>query len=508
MNNTSQFFMLMAFIACSLTSCNKDLGNYDYTAINEINFSGIDSLYEILAGEHLDISPEITATLGNPDQEDNFTYEWATIPSGLSPASYSQLNKNILSTNRNLSETIRLAPGEHYLYYTVTDRQTGVFTQQQYLIRVASDIYEGYLVLSDINGTARLDMLSYRSTANTMNFYADILQNMGSSLTLQGTPLQVYCYPYLGNPYGIYIMTSESTDRIHPEDFSYNMEYNIMYDFMTGINTNVVGEKMFGTQSLIPGVTWLYSNNNVYYSWRGFVNQMFGNPINAYVGGSVFKVSPHMAISANSFDPVAVLFNEDKKGFVRNVARNASSIDMTVPTNSTPLFDFHIGMDLIHLECPYSGYFYAILHDATDDKYYLARFLESGAQSYWDEITGEDIDKATHFAVSPELGYLFYSVGGKVYEYDSSLRSSKLMIDKGSHEITLLKFQPFFNRTAASRSETYRVWANWLHVASHEPANNAGTLEMYSVPLLNADLVKEKNYDGFGKIVSLTYRER
>jgi hypothetical protein len=43
-------------------------------------------------------------------------------------------------------------------------------------------------------------------------------------------------------------------------------------------------------------------------------------------------------------------------------------------------------------------------------------------------------------------------------------------------------------------------------VALPEGAN--GSLGIYTVPSVNGDLVLYKNYSGFGKIKSLTYRER
>lgn len=494
-----------------ISSCNKDKGNYDYHEINEIDFSGIDSVYEVTAGTILIITPKLEATLTDASDEDAFSYEWATVRSESN--NYSTENKTVISTDRNLDQVIGMAPGAYALYYTVTDKQTGVFKRKKFALQVTTDIYEGYLVLSDVEGKSRLDMLSYKDGGNTVTHYSDILATVGSDLVLNGSPRKVYCYPYLNSSlrrgtYGIYVFTSENSDRIDPESFGYEITHNLMYDFMSAVKSQVVAENMLGTPGLIPGVSWLYADGYIYSAWRGFVNQLYGNPINAYTTGGNFKVAPFIAANQTSTSPRAILFNEDKKCFVVNISREAYCYDLTRPANSSNLFDFNIGMDLVYMESNYSQVVYAVLRDPSTGKYYLACFNVSGSQSYWGEITGTDIDKAAHFAVSPEWGNLFYSVGGKVYAYNYSLAQSKLMVDKGTSEITFLNFNYFFERTA---SANYRAWANWLNVGTYDPSKSpdkAGTLEMYSVPPVNGDLVKEKSYDGFGKIVSISYRER
>jgi hypothetical protein len=123
-------------------------------------------------------------------------------------------------------------------------------------------------------------------------------------------------------------------------------------------------------------------------------------------------------------------------------------------------------------------------------------------------MTAPDIDKATHFASSPELGYLFYSVGGKLYEYDPFLQQSFLMLDKGSEEITYIAFQKFFN---PNYYDKYTEFGNLLTVGTQNPAGSEGsngTLTQYTVPPINKPLQVKNTFTGFGRIVSVSYRER
>jgi hypothetical protein len=130
------------------------------------------------------------------------------------------------------------------------------------------------------------------------------------------------------------------------------------------------------------------------------------------------------------------------------------------------------------------------------------------APDYNQPITAPGFDQATKFAISPDRGYLFYSVGGKVYEYDLALKTAKLMLDKGADEITCLAFQRFFFRTLYTN---YDEWCKLLSVgsfaASGSPATG-GTLEHYYVPQVNGALELKNKWTGFGKITSIAYRER
>ncbi|UYQ94505.1 hypothetical protein MKQ68_05300 [Chitinophaga horti] len=147
----------------------------------------------------------------------------------------------------------------------------------------------------------------------------------------------------------------------------------------------------------------------------------------------------------------------------------------------------------------------------TDNKVFLARFMTTGAkQNFYEEITGTDVALAEHFCVSPEYGYVFYSVGSKVYEYDFSLKKSVLMKDYGNRRISVMKFHRFLSLEAAISNAFYTELSRKLAICTYEPGNPSasGVMELYNVPGINGPLRLYKSYEGLGKVVSLTYRER
>ncbi len=78
------------------------------------------------------------------------------------------------------------------------------------------------------------------------------------------------------------------------------------------------------------------------------------------------------------------------------------------------------------------------------------------------------------------------------------------MVDFGSKKVSYLNFYEF--KTTSKYKD-----GNKLMVGSYDATKSDGTegsLNIYTVPSLNGELVLDKSYTGFGRIKSLTYRER
>jgi hypothetical protein len=117
-----------------------------------------------------------------------------------------------------------------------------------------------------------------------------------------------------------------------------------------------------------------------------------------------------------------------------------------------------------------------------------------------------DLHLAEHFAVSPEYGYIFYNVGTKIYQYDISLKQTKLMMDTYPQQISMMRFRTFFTVKPA-----YTQLATKLVVATYDPTGpegSNGVFSLYTVPPVNQDLVLFERYTGLGKIVDMEYLER
>ncbi|MGY0426562.1 MAG: hypothetical protein ACWIPI_07000, partial [Polaribacter sp.] len=341
---------------------------------------------------------------------------------------------------------------------------------------------------------SRLDMLSLINGEYQMK--KDVLAQTNSELVLDGAPEFVYCYEINPDFYGIYVSTSgNGTVKIEPETFSWNKAYNISNEFINSQPANLKVDNIVAKSS---GNAFVVADGNIYYYNKG-VGIRYGAPVNRFKGVP-FKASPFIG-KGLFITESGIIYDTTNKRFVK-VTKSKVSL---MPTGT--LFDYATGKDLLYMvgnsyNNGYGAETFAILNDPDDNKKYLARFNAlMGTQSYYKEIIATDFDQATSYAVSPEFGYLFYAVGSKVYEYDASLRTTKLMIDKGTKEITLIKFQDFLSGLPGSEP-----LGKQLVVCSYD--GSEGTMELYSVPPVNGQIKLETTYTGFGKIKSISYRER
>lgn len=498
LKKVAYFFMLLLSF-----SCQKDIGNYDYQEINSVEFGGIDKSYSTLLGQKFQITPVLKFSKDDGKDDSRYTFEWIALnTANVLPGD----RQKFLGNTRNLDITLQIPPGDYKVYYNVQDKQTGVKYRTIFSLKVETSIFEGWMVLNDINGTARLDMVS--KINNVFTPIVDVLASTGSELVLKGKPVDVYCYAYKPSEYGIYVSTDQATNRIDPETFKWKSTFNLSYEMVANVPQNFHAD-FFAAIKTSSGNAYMYSGGNVYYYFSIFqIN--YSTPINLVKGETVpFKSAPFLvaATDPKTFTARAVMFDVDKKRFLNHGNNESNSFTFSAST----LFDFNnVGMDLVYME--YSEYnggdVFAILKNPAG-KIYLARFNAfSGVQIYFEEIVGTDIAAAQYFAVSPVYGYLFYGAGGKVYEYDTSLKTSKLMLDKGTEKISLLQFPKM--STTASKPE-YAKKKTQLIVASYDPALPAdknGKMETFDVPSLNGDLVPVDKYTGFGKIISVNYRQR
>lgn len=499
------FILLLAIFMAS--SCKKDLGNYDYNEINALQ-TVAELPTEVLAvyGKQVSVKPVLKFSQDPNFDESKYTYEWSYIgPNGLGG------NKLfILDVNRNLEQVMRVVAGSYPAFYAVTDKASGVKYKVGFTLKVVNEINEGWMLMCDVNNQARVDMLSLNSSGG-FDVVNDLLATTGSELKLSGKPVMIYNYNtgLLIGPdkisFGIYLGTDQFTTKVEPNTFKWTPTMNLSYEmygsYPAGFYADLIQQR--GTNT-----AYMIGKEGAYYYER-VVNIYFSSPI-SYIASEQkeFKVAPFIAsddgFSANAH---AIFYDKTNKRFVKHTGSNSTCVTLPEPDPAQKKFSFSTGMDLSYMTwVSYNGgEVFSVLKDPNSTKRYLARF-NSGSlvQTYYDEITATDFANAEFYAVSPALGYLIYSVGSKVYEYDMSLKTTKLVVDLGNKKISLIQFYDFKNITKYKDS-------NNLMVAFYDPALPEGTnggINTYTVPPVMGDLVLAKSFSGFGKVKSLTYRER
>ncbi|MBD0833451.1 PKD-like family lipoprotein [Aestuariibaculum sediminum] len=492
--NIKYKYLIASLVAVLGVSCMDDKGNYDYSDINEVQFVGETDDFKVTRFENLVITPELNFTK-DESASGNYAYRWEVFENRLSGGTELEL----LSTERDLDATIALKPGGYFLYLTVTDLETGIEFQRQFDLDVINSTFEGWLVLSEVNGGSRLDMVSNLETGYT------VLNNVlgGSGLNLEGAPDFLYTYAYNSTMYGVYVSTEgNGTTKIDPDTFDWVEPYGIGYEFIPQKASN------FKVDNLLSNSGWssyAVANGDAYF-YYSVQRISYGAPINR-ISNETFSVSPMVARGTPG--SYMIFYDTTNKRFVRS-RRGVFSV---MPEAASTLFDYNnVGMDLVYMEgneynSSNGAATFAVLQDPTNSKYYFTYFNSSNnAQLHYGEMVGAtDINLATQFAVSPEYGYLFYVVGNKVYQYDFSIGKTTLVLDNGNKEISFIKFHDFWANTK------YEAFSKLLIVGSYDSAGaegENGTLDFYSILPLNAGLDLQTSYSGFGKIKSVTYRER
>ncbi|KAF2342947.1 PKD-like family lipoprotein [Flavobacterium tistrianum] len=487
-----QIKIALLFLMALVNSCVSDEGNYNYENINTFHVTGIDEAYTVYTGERFQLSPVLNPTKDDGSDPNRYSFEWVAI----------KTTRNVLSTKKDFDDLVKLAPGEYKVYYLIKDNVTGVTWQQKpFTLNVVSAIYEGWLVIGDADGKPRLDMVSIIPNGPTRIIF-NVLDAVGSALKLGGKAVDVECFgtalSTTSNTYGIYVTSTETgTARLEPDSFAWAQSQNIAYESVGGsFDTNFGVDFM---KSAAAAENIIYSKGNIYTYVRS--NQIrYGLPQNILdTETKPFYAAPFIAENRGTFGGPSVFYDKDKRRFVRYNLSKGNCSAMPPLTGSPTVLDWNnTNCDLVFMTTSnFNSYEnFAVLRNVTTGKFHLLRFNTSLTQVYYKEIlNAPDFDKATKFAVSPDSGYLFYAVGGKLYEYDNGTQTAKLMLDKGSEEITYLDCNARANK----------LYNKKLIVGSY---GTTGKLELFTVPPVNGDLVLDYSYSGLCKIVDVAYRAR
>lgn len=504
-----KYYLIFSWLVAMLTlgSCKKDLGNYDYNEINALT-EVVNLPKEVVAifGKTLALKPEIKFSQDPGFDETKYSFEWSYIgPNGLGGSKVF-----ILAKTRNLEMVTSLVAGTYTAYYVVTEKASGVRYRTAFTLKVSNEINEGWMLMCDVNNQARVDMLSL-NTAGSFDVIKDLLASTGSELKLSGKPVMIYNYStgLLIGPdkisFGIYLGTDQTTTKIEPNTFKWTPTMNLTYEMFGSTPAGFYADVI---QQRAPSTAYMIGKEAAYFYDRT-TNVYYASPI-SYITAEQkeFKVAPFIAGDDQIVqDAHAIFYDKTNRRFVKHSGTNPTCTVLPEPAAAQKKFSFSTGMDLLYMSWVSfnGGEVFGVLKDPNSTKRYLARFnSKSLAQTYYDEITATDFASAEFYAVNPALGYLFYTVGSKIYEYDMSSKTTKQVVDYGSKKISFIQFYDFKNTTKYKDS-------NNLMVAFYDTAlaeGENGAINTFIVPPVMGDLVLDKSYSGFGKVKSLTYRER
>nr|WP_121272087.1 PKD-like family lipoprotein [Pedobacter schmidteae] len=154
--------LILSLLVISSTSCYKDKGNYDYTPLEKITISGINSSYERLSmDEKITISPTVSSTLPDAD----FEYTWGIYDPNVSLVKPAQKMDTI---GRDLKLDYRVIQDARpwILYFAAKNKKTGLTTSTTAALNVVTQFTTGWYVAKDEADKTDIDFFTVSATEN------------------------------------------------------------------------------------------------------------------------------------------------------------------------------------------------------------------------------------------------------------------------------------------------------------------------------------------------------
>ena len=210
------FGAVVVVLSIVFAGCSQDEGNYDYHSLNEPNITGVPETNSVLIHDVLDLDPSMGDNITDLDAYD---YEWKVINNSGDHV------ETVLSHEKHLNQEVTLNAGEYTLYFTATDKESGLFWRKSYKLIVSDSSSEGWMVLCDDHGKTRLDMIS-DVTGKT---YQDVLKPNG--MTELNHPYNIQYLPnsgYSDSPF--YLFTADGATRLSKNNFAWQKDYAFKYE--------------------------------------------------------------------------------------------------------------------------------------------------------------------------------------------------------------------------------------------------------------------------------------
>jgi hypothetical protein len=538
----------MGLLLVAGVSCIKDKSNYDYHDVNSVEISGIDSLYRVMLGQPLRITPTLEFSVD--ENKDEMHYRWHVLGGN------NWTSRGVISSERNLDVivggSLMSREATYQLLYSVTNMTTGVRYDKRFRVIVQERMQVGYIMLCEReNNGFDIDLISLYN--DTLTQYHNVLDAFASNLPREGRKaLDMLCFrdgmsPMNGadgKEYAIWILTDKGTDRVRVEDFEWRPEYNISSisaitdQYMQG--KELIAEKMFspGTHTNQPA-NWMFFNGNWYWYNMPQMAYFYMKPINSATSTSEpYKVAPY--IFANTL-MAAIVFNEDGNRFEWQNADAYLNSDATLRTRrfatAGVFFDWeNPNYRLIYLGNRTWDNGFAVVKNVSAGKYELLLMRVRDMSGVPEQLgksefpAGFPVEDIKFFAIHPvtTVPFLYFATEDKLYRLNFSSMIETGWVDitadvlPPGHKFSMVKNSVF--RFAANNPPDNNNGSRRIVICTYDPAGEAGKngqLALYNIEDGTGRLTLAKHphlptregyqidmkWGGFGKIINVDYKQ-
>lgn len=304
MNRYKWIGILLFAMAGLCFSCYEDKGNYDYNWIQDVVLTTEFNDTTVQRGTlfFFNPGPAKSTSAGMAEvNPDDYTFSWVAV--------WGNNKSLVLSTNRDLNDTIWLPIGDTYLIsYTVTEKASGVSWMKRFNMKVVQNYTDGLLMMTeDDNRQTELEIYA-SSTKGERIHETGVMARSG--FLYRGGGANFVASTSCGSGGGVYkylwMSTGEGMGWLKLPDFSWD-EKQMLRMLMV---------KQEPVSYTLCNIGQFHSNIAFGFTQDGNVHPLNNNNLVysdiAYVNMQKFKASPWLG----GYNNTALLFDTDRKRFV------------------------------------------------------------------------------------------------------------------------------------------------------------------------------------------------
>lgn len=499
----TRIFLILLWILAGW-GCYEDKGNYDYTEINELEFSitpadnkGI-YVYRQPATDTLRVTYNVVVSQSMKEKEDNLSFRWIATGGG------------IHDTTNNRELTLFFPPKvsrEYKVLFQVKDEENNISYYKEYLMKTQLPFMRSWLVLHGEAGDRRIAAIENPDSTESLITY-DAYEEMHGRRRFKNAEHLIYSAKNDANQYDIttyeqLIVTGpDSVDYLYPYDFVVHKNYE---DLIPNLDApKIIGGYAINTAAYV----WLMDENHKLYHSGGegnFFTLRTEPAVDNYKADKLY-------ISANAYTTIWDETNR-KLMYYFNGANYYSSSSMSNNSLLSPISfrttisladgstqdrevlwigkrvntgEGREGATILVKDTVFT--FHQINYNVKNEKYKLDSLV----------VKQMDINANTSFASSLAfVNQVFYSTGTSVYVLNLLSGEQKLLYNAGGG-ITQLQFRAV-NALDASldKDDNFKLAV---------VVDKGGSGELHELYLGQAGDIKSVNiHTGFGPIQDICY---
>ncbi len=512
-----------------MTSCYDDLGNYDYTELDEVVIDtvglGIQPAYSIARYERLTIEPKVLFNGKEVGDSENspVEYLWTIYTQGTSALTTTYVN-DTLATTPKLDVDITPLAGSYVLQLTVTNKTDGV---QQYLkipCQVEESITAGWLLLyerADKPGTSDVGLvvnpLVKKNVIKDKEYWN--LYSASNGETIDGSPVRIInpITTSMAVSTDVYCLTDKDFVSVNSATFAKVNAFEDLF-YKAPEKKSVV---WYGTSGMMQRRNFLINDNKVHtvsYMTVASGGSFFGNSKKSEVECG------ELAAWGSDISPryEAVVYDQTHGRFLRLV-QYASPSEMTQFPAQDPsaAFDINnVGMTMLMgdwgrgaMPTYSNGYDYMFMQKGNERYLAVADFSAVPTSTnvgigLYDITNSPNIANVTSIAAAYLGEYVLYGAGNKVYNlaYNAStVAKDAWTAPSADEEVTCVRLQKYYF------GSLYRMMLpnpnTVVHIATWNEKTQEGKLYQCSIdPASGAIGEVKKTYTVPGKVKDMGWK--